>query len=78
MSVRPEQVPQGALLLWEAFPTPRLSEWHPPLGPSQSISHDALQKLFTGLTGAWLSSLRTEPCLIYFQSIERSSENVRR
>lgn len=34
--------------------------------------------LFTGLTSAWLSSLRTEPCHIYLQPIERGIENVRR
>lgn len=32
--------------------------------------------LFTGLTGAWLNSLRTEPCLIYLLSIETQCEKV--
>lgn len=37
-----------------------------------------LKGLFTGLPGAWPSSLSAEFCLIYLQSIERGTENVRR
>lgn len=53
-----------------SLPHPQAELIAPSPGSSQSISHDASQRLIYGPDLAWLSSLSTESCLSYLQSIE--------
>lgn len=57
-------------------PTQRQSWWHPPLGTPRAFPIMHRKGLFLGLTWAWRSSLRTEPCLIYLPSIGTQCKKV--